>query len=208
MSEKKESLPTVSLREFARIVGVDMAAVSRAAKAGQRLTSASVKRDAKGVPSIVLAMGCFEWISNKDHRKDREPGDDFDPDKIDPNEIMETSQSLRMQRHYEALNEKLNFEREAGRLISIDKFRTEAFTAARSVRDSLLYVPNESEVELRRLIFGFLRESFGEKSVDEHSKKIEEMGLSFRQFQKSSITKALRDLANERLGTESLSEMP
>ncbi len=199
MSEKKESLPTVSLREFARIVGVDVAAVSRAAKAGERLTAASVKRDANGTPSIVLAIGCYEWISNKDHRKDREPGEDIEPGAIDPSEIMEPSRSLKIQRHFDALSAMTTFLKEAGELVPKDAHRTEVITYARGIRDALLYIPNSSEIEVRRHLTGFTRRHLGEDQVSTLSKDLDEICLAMRVYLKNEITKTLQMLSEKNI---------
>jgi hypothetical protein len=199
MSARKENLPTVSLREFARIVGVDVAAVSRAAKSGQRLTTASVMRDESGTPSIVLAIGCFEWISNKDHRKDREPLEEMDPGRIDPNEIMETAKSLKIQRHFDALASMTNFLKEAGELVPKDAHRTEVITYARGIRDALLYIPNSSEIEARRHLVTFVRKHLGEEEVSTLSKDLDEICLAMRVYLRNEITKALQILSEENI---------
>jgi hypothetical protein len=193
-------LPTASIREFARIVGVNHSAVLRAIKTGSRLEGAVIQ-DKNGT-RIIIALGCHAWIQNKDYRKDSRPADtstDW------PHEEMSVTEANRVKRHYEALLEKLTFEREAGRLTSIEKFRTEAFTVARGARDSLLNVPNESEIELKRLFVDFLRKRYGDDSVTVYTKDLGEMGLAFRAFQKATIKKALRDMLHERFGAAVLS---
>jgi phage terminase Nu1 subunit (DNA packaging protein) len=192
---------TASIREFARIVGVNQASVSRAAKKGERL-SASVIRDS-GSPRIIIYDGCIEWHQNKDLRKDRKMVDQ-QPEDGDDVEEMTPAESNRVLRHYEALQAKLSFEKEAGNLISIDKFKTEAFTVARATRDSLLYLPNESEREFKRLLTEFIRNNLGEDRIKDFTRELNDLGLAFRVYQKSSITKALRDMVSERFGTESL----
>jgi phage terminase Nu1 subunit (DNA packaging protein) len=192
---------TASIREFARIVGVNQASVSRAAKKGERL-SASVIRNG-GSPRIIIYDGCLEWHQNKDLRKDRKLADQ-QPEEGDDAEEMTPAESNRVLRHYEALQAKLSFEKEAGNLISIDKFKTEAFTVARATRDSLLYLPNESEREFKRLLTEFIRNNLGEDRIKDFTRELNDLGLAFRVYQKSSITKALRDMVSERFGTESL----
>jgi hypothetical protein len=193
-------LPTASIREFARIVGVNHSAVIRAIKAGTRLEGAVIQE--KDGPRIIIALGCHAWIQNKDYRKDNRPTDSGVNQADDE---MSVTEANRVKRHYEALLEKLTFEREAGRLTSIEKFRTEAFTVARGARDSLLNVPNESEIELKRLIVDFLRKRHGDDSVMVHAKDLDEMGLAFRTFQKVAIKKALKDMLHERFGAAVLS---
>ncbi|WP_141732426.1 hypothetical protein [Oligoflexus tunisiensis] len=193
-------LPTASIREFARIVGVNHSAVLRAIKNGTRLEGAVIQ-DKDGT-RIIISLGCHAWIQNKDHRKDNRPADtpsDW------PHDEMSVTEANRVKRHYEALLEKLTFEREAGRLTSIEKFRAEAFTVARGTRDSLLNVPNESEFELKRLVVEFLRKRHGNDSVTALAGDLDEMGLAFRTFQKATIRKALRDMLDERFGAAVLS---
>jgi integrase len=101
-------------------VGVSPQSISRAAAEGKRLTNASVKRDENGTPSIVLAIGCYEWISNKNHRKYREPVENINPNEVDPDEIREPSRSLKIQRHFDALASMTNFQEEAGELVPKD----------------------------------------------------------------------------------------
>jgi hypothetical protein len=60
---------SASIREFARIIGVDHAAVSRAVKGGDRLRNSVICEGGK--KRIVIYDGCLEWHHNKDHRKDR-----------------------------------------------------------------------------------------------------------------------------------------
>ncbi|HYX32937.1 MAG TPA: hypothetical protein VE954_07465 [Oligoflexus sp.] len=190
---------TASIREFARIIGVDHAAVSRAIKGGERLCKSVASEDGK--PRIVIYDGCLEWQLNKDHRKDRRPDASPHVSQTSESEEMETIESNKVQRHYEALQAKISFEREAVNLTSIDKFKSEAFTAARATRDSLLYLPNESEREFKKLMTDFIRRNFGEERIAEFSKDFGELGLAFRVYQKASITKALRDMLCDRFGT-------
>ncbi len=168
----------------------------RAIKNGTRLEGALIQ-DKDGT-RIIIALGCHAWIQNKDHRKDNRPADTASDW---PHDEMSVTEANRVKRHYEALLEKLTFEREARRLTSIEKFRTEAFTIARGARDSLLNVPNESEIELKRLFVDFLRKRHGDDSVMVHAKDLDEMGLAFRTFLKDAIKKALRDMLHERFGT-------
>ena len=192
---------TTTITEFSRIVGVDHAAVFRAIKQGNRLQKSIVTEDGK--PRIAIYDGCIEWHLNKDLRKDRNLVKQ-EPDEGDDAEEMTPAESNRVLRHYEALQAKLSFEKEAGNLISIEKFKTEAFTVARATRDSLLYLPNESEREIKRLLTDFIRRNLGEDRIKDFTKDLNELGLAFRVYQKSSITKALRDMVSERFGTEAL----
>jgi phage terminase Nu1 subunit (DNA packaging protein) len=192
---------TTTITEFSRIVGVDHAAVFRAIKQGNRLQKSLVTEDGK--QRIAIYEGCIEWHQNKDLRKDRNlsataADDDDDAEEMTP------AESNRVLRHYEALQAKLSFEKEAGNLISVDKFKAEAFTVARATRDSLLYLPNEAEREFKRLLTEFIRNSLGEDRIKDFTKELNDLGLAFRVYQKSSITKALRDMVSERFGTESL----
>ncbi|HYX32830.1 MAG TPA: hypothetical protein VE954_06925, partial [Oligoflexus sp.] len=138
---------SVSIREFARIVGVSHPVVLTAIKAGKRLPTAVISEEGK--PKILVYEGCVEWYQNKDHRKDRrlgEPSQTLPPD----GQEMDPPDSNKMQRHYDALLSKVTFMKETGTLTTVDKFKTEAFTVARTVRDSLLYLPNESGSELKK----------------------------------------------------------
>jgi len=84
-------------------------------------------------------------------------------------EEMAPTESNKIQRHYEALQAKLSFEKEAENLTSTDKFKSEAFTASRATRDNLLYLPNESEREFKRLMIDFIRRNLGEERIAEFS---------------------------------------
>jgi hypothetical protein len=196
---------SVSIREFARIVGVSHPVVIAAIKAGKRLPTAVINDGGK--PKILVYEGCVEWHQNKDHRKDRNLGDPSQTLPTDGQE-METADSNKMQRHYDALLSKVTFLKETGTLTTIDKFKTEAFTVARTVRDSLLYLPNESGAELKKLLSDFLRRRFGEATALDLGGEVDNLALSFRVYQKQSIKKALREICSERFGTAQLTEQP
>ncbi len=194
---------SVSIREFARIVGVSHPVVLTAIKAGKRLPTAVISEEGK--PKILVYEGCVEWYQNKDHRKDRrlgEPSQTLPPD----GQEMDPPDSNKMQRHYDALLSKVSFMKETGTLTTVDKFKTEAFTVARTVRDSLLYLPNESGAELKKLLSDFLRRRFGEGTALELGGEVDNLALSFRVHQKQSIKKALREICSDRFGTAQLSE--
>jgi hypothetical protein len=196
-----EEKVSVSIREFARIVGVSHPVVLAAIKAGKRLPTAVIQEDGK--PKILVYQGCIEWHQNKDHRKDRRLGEPSMTLPLDGQE-METADSNKMQRHYDALLSKVAFLKETGTLTTTDKFKTEAFTVARTVRDSLLYIPNESGAELKKLVSDFLRRRFGEDKALDLGGDVDDLALSFRVFQKQSIKKALREICSDRFGTAQL----
>ncbi len=187
------------MSEFARIVKVDPSAITHALRGGQRLVQSPVQVDGK--TRIKIFEGCLEWQLNKDHRKDRRPDASPHVSQATDSEEMEPVESNKIQRHYEALQAKISFEREAENLTSIDKFKSEAFTVGRTTRDNLLYLPNESEREFKRLMTDFIRRNLGDERIAEFSKDLGELGLAFRVYQKASITKALRDMLCDRFGT-------
>ncbi|HYX32597.1 MAG TPA: hypothetical protein VE954_05755 [Oligoflexus sp.] len=200
LDKPKSEKVTVSIREFARIVGVAHTVVIRAMKAGQRLQKSVTSQSGK--PKIFLYEGCVEWHNNKDLAKERYSDESPVQTKgLDMGAEMEPTESNRKQRHYVALLAELEFLKEAGKLTTIDKFKTEAFTVSRTLRDNLLYIPNESSNEIKRLVSELLRNHFGEQKLNEAAKDIEAIALSFRVFQKASLTKALRAIVSDRFGT-------
>ncbi len=96
---------TVSATEFARIVGVDHAAVFRALKNGVRLKNSIIK--VNGKIRIAVCDGCVEWVSSKDERKDHRGGTTYDP----VNGIMPREISSEMDRHYSALMKQIEYGR-------------------------------------------------------------------------------------------------
>jgi len=190
------------MSEFARFAGVDHSAVSRAVKARDRLVNSVVEENGK--IRIAVYDGCLEWHLNRDSRKNRK----LNPTVIGSNddEVMDPTESNRLQRHYDALIAQMNFEREAGKLISIDRFKAEAYTVGRGVRDAVMYVPDEGGRELKKLVIGFIRTRMGEDKVADFSNELDDMARSLLVFLKVSLKRTLRDLLHERFGTESLLE--
>ncbi len=123
-------LPTASIREFARIVGVDHSAVVRAVKAGGRLPGSVAYEDGK--PRIIISIGCYEWLSNKKHEKDHGTV---------RRGIMPPDVSSQMDRHYSALLRRIEYEKASGELMPAARQQQEAAEFFRACRDSIWTLP-------------------------------------------------------------------
>ncbi|RYZ82654.1 MAG: hypothetical protein EOP04_21610 [Proteobacteria bacterium] len=195
---------SVSIREFAKIVGVNHSVVVRSIQRGGRLEQSVISEgDTK---KIFVYAGCVEWHLNKDLRKDQS-SNSFEDESIDQEE-MSVADAVRKQRHYDALLSELEFLKEAGKLYSIEKARVEMSTIARATRDNFLYLPVECESEIKRLVFNLIRKEFGEAECARLSSKVDEAALGFRIFLKTAIRKILYTLSNDLEKDSSIFEKP
>lgn len=178
------------MTEFAQILDVDISAVSRAISRGRLKKSIIMDGDRK---KIVVYDGCIEWRDTKNHSKDRGNGVQAACDL--PEEIMPVEVSVSIDRHYSALIKKIEFLRETGELISVDKFRTEAFQSARAARDVVLGVPIATNREIFGVILRLLT-SPPKPEADDIQKSAETAATECRAIIKKALTKALTGLAN------------
>lgn len=210
-----------SAEELGELLGVTGSAIRNAQKNGRFVRSVvPVENHHKERYRYHLALACYEWISNKQHNKDRrgsiasksaitEQAKAFVQAHTGESEkkiesVMPLAESNAIDRHYAALLKKVDYHERIKELIPVDKFRQEAFQAARSVRDALSYLPQETSAELKRLTLSLLRKHLAEEGFHKAQKDLDAMTLEFKKIQKASIKKALYELVNSRLGTEEL----
>jgi hypothetical protein len=186
----------VSLSDFAKILDVSPSAVTRAISNGRLRKSVVIDGDKK---RIVVYDGCLEWRDTKQHSKDRGNGVQAATDL--PEDIMPVELSVSIDRHYTALMKKVEFLRETGELTSADKFRQEAFMAARAARDAILNVPVTTNREIYGVIVRLL--SSPPSTANDVQKAAEAAATECRQLLKKAMTKALQGLANYLLNPES-----
>jgi hypothetical protein len=184
---KKEE---VSFREFARIIGVDHSVVCRAVKRGRLSKSVVGEGERK---KVVIYDGCLEWRDNKDHSKDRGNGVRAKTDL--PDDIMPIEMSVAIEKHFSALTKQLEYLKEAGDLISIDKFRTEAFQAARTTRDAILYVPVATSDEFKGVLKRLLSKFISPEVLEAAHKDIEATVGEYRLTLKNALTNSLHAIA-------------
>ncbi|MDQ3234200.1 MAG: hypothetical protein M3Q07_20530 [Pseudobdellovibrionaceae bacterium] len=180
----------VSLSDFANIIDVDPSAITRAISRGRLKRSVVMDGDRK---KIVVYDGCLEWRDSKNHSMDRGNGVRADADLGD--NIMPIEVSTAMDRHYTALIKQLLFLKDAGELISIDKFRTESFQTARATRDSILYIPVSTSHEFQGILSRLLANYLSHEELKGAQKAITAAASEFRQVLKSSLSKSLHDIA-------------
>lgn len=113
-----------SIREFARIVGVDHAAISRAVKGGDRLRNSVVGEEGK--KKIIIFDGCLEWHHNKHHRKDTRKDQTRTTVGNASLGIMPREVSSDLDSHYSALIKQVEHGRLTGQLIPAARFQQEA----------------------------------------------------------------------------------
>lgn len=150
-------MAAMSLRAYAKRIGVSVEAVSQAIKAG-RLTK-SVTRDSAGKPKIGNAeLADKEWAANTDQSKPRNAitGDPKHrrASKDEPMKPMANdggdiggkgpsyAQSRAIREAYMARLAKLEFDEKSGKTVSADAVRIAIFNTARKARDMLMAVPD------------------------------------------------------------------
>lgn len=147
-------MAAMSLRAYAKRVGVSVEAVSQAIKAG-RLTK-SVTRES-GKPKIADAeLADREWAANTDQSKPRnaitgdpkhrraagEPMKPMANDGVGDGKGPTYQQSRAIREAYMARLAKLEFDEKSGRTVSADAVRIAIFNTARKARDMLMAVPD------------------------------------------------------------------
>ncbi len=178
--------PNVNISEFARIVGVDHAAVSRAIKRRERLNRSLIDRDGK--TRIVIFDGCVEWYLYKDHRKDRRQSETIGSSS---DTLMEPSEAIKLQRHFDAMMTMLDFSKEAGQLVPKDAHLSEVHSYARALRDQLLMTPNVAENEFKRLFLQLLRTQISSDQWPSVQGELDGIARSFRVFLKDHLHQVL-----------------
>lgn len=185
-AQEKQDLQrqTASIREFARIVGVDHAAVSRAVKGGERLRNSVLREDGK--PRIIIFDGCLEWHHNKDFRRDHSrQGSQTEVKGIMPKEV-----SSDLDSHYSALIKQVEHGRLTGQLMPAAKFQQEAAECFRACRDTLLNLPLTVSEVAKGIILRLLR-SQGDEIIQTMEKPLNDAALQIRVAAKAEVRKAL-----------------
>jgi hypothetical protein len=177
---------TASIREFARIIGVDHAAISRAVKGGDRLRKSVVDEDGK--KKIIIFDGCLEWHHNKDHRKDSrrdQPRAGSGSPGIMPREL-----SSDLDSHYSALIKQVEHGRLTGELMPAAKFQQEAAECFRACRDTLLNLPLTVSEIAKGIIIRLVREQ-GDEALQAMEVPLNDGVLRIRVAAKAEVRKAL-----------------
>jgi exosome complex RNA-binding protein Rrp4 len=183
------NLPTVTIREFARIVGVDHAAVVRAVQGGTRLTNSVIRENGK--VRIVVAQGCYEWIMHKEEMKDsRERKRKSRTAGVMPRDV-----SAEMDRHYAALMKRMEFEKACNHLVPVATSLLHMSEALRTFRDTMMNIPLVVSELSRPIMLGILREDGDDISPAKH-KLIDDAVLQIRQASKREVRKAINQAAD------------
>lgn len=162
--------PTLSLRQYGNLRGVSGEAVRKAIKTG-RLVKA-VSYDDKGWPRVDPKIAELEWPPGRASVDPTAPhvlasieevleAQRVEIPKIDPDgEIPDPSMELNgspaaamaknraIREAYEARLKKLDWEQKSGLLVEAEAVKSEAFKLARTVRDSMLNIPDRIAAEL------------------------------------------------------------
>ncbi|MDQ3233190.1 MAG: hypothetical protein M3Q07_15335 [Pseudobdellovibrionaceae bacterium] len=182
---------TVSATEFARIVGVDHAAVFRALKNGVRLKNSIIK--VNGKIRIAVCDGCVEWVSSKDERKDHRGGTTYDP----VNGIMPREISSEMDRHYSALMKQIEYGRACGDLMPAAKYAEHARECLQTCRNTLMNLPLAVSELARPLLFEVVRQLIpADALTPELQKSMDDAVLQLRVTSQKEVRKALVQAAD------------
>lgn len=180
----------VSITEFANILGIDQSSVSKAIARGRLKKSVVIDGLKK---RIIVYDGCIEWRDNKDHSKDRGNGVRVNAELGD--DVMPIEVSVALERHFSALLKQLDFHRESGELISIDKYRVEAFQIARATRDAILYIPVSTSREIQGVMTRLLASYVPPEKLESAQTALEAAASDCRQLLKKALNKSLHELA-------------
>lgn len=133
----------LSMRAYAKHRGVSVEAVSKAVKRGRISTIDGPKGERKIDPAVADR----EWEENSDQSKSREEPVDS-PQPTSKKGIPSYQESRAIREAYQARLAKIEYEERSGRLVDGSKVNQDAFKAARSVRNSLLSLPDRISAEL------------------------------------------------------------
>lgn len=178
-----EEQMTASISEFARILGVNHAAVIRAVRDGVRL-SESVINEQDGKTRIIIATGCYEWIANRNDSKGSARATSAIPG------IMSRDKSAQMDRHYAALMKRIEYRRSCEELIPLANFERQVCESIQTCRDTFLQVPLLAS-ELTRPYFLRLIRDQGEAFIQEKQKEIDDAVIQIRLSIRKEVCKAL-----------------
>ena len=172
----------LSFRQYAKHRGVSAEAVSKAVQKG-RITTVTTE---DGKRLIDPARADAEWAANTQSTKrqiptkaEREDGKTRPEHYAEANEGDQSprgpsyAQSRAIREAYAARLAKLEFEEKSGRLISVDRVKVEAFKTARTVRDSILNIPDRIAAELA---------SYGNDPAKIHERLTQELVLALEEL--------------------------
>jgi len=146
----------LSVRAFARAIGVDDKSVREAIDKG-RLVAALHENPKNGWVEIDEEIGRREWVDNRDPSAALSAelnGNSLDQDELTPEEkkIVENNNSFASRRaereFWNAKMARLAYEERSGTLVDATKVRAEAFAFGRRVRDTMLNLPERLATEL------------------------------------------------------------
>lgn len=126
----------LSIRAYAKHRGVTEGAVRKAIKTGR------ITKNENGKINATLADQ--QWDKNSDPAQvNSKPAETFENTETPAiNSGPSYQQSRAIREAYNARMAKIQFEKETGKLISVDQVRVEAFNMARNTRDRILNVPD------------------------------------------------------------------
>lgn len=139
----------ISTIEFGKKVGVSKQRILEAIESG--VLSASVKKTPHGSGfryRIDEGPGLKEWTDNIDPSKQRDPAKMAATKELQDGGNSNYKKAAAARMFYNAKLAELEYQEKAGKLVSSDKAKAEAFKIARRVRDSLLGVPERVAAEV------------------------------------------------------------
>ncbi len=190
----------VTQAEFAKIIDVNRSTVLRVIEKDTRLSDAIAEKDGKIL--IHLVRGILGWYNKADLRKDR--GDHQESKNksvtINGEKILTIAESNAIDRHYTALTKKVEFFQTTGQLMSAEKFLKEAFDAARTTRDAVLYIPQKSSPEIKSILIDYTKKMLELEILPESKRdQVDKLVMEIRALLKSNLIAALRELSEENL---------
>lgn len=152
----------ISVLQAGKMLGVSHEAVRKAIASG-RLVKCVVQ--VKGKNKILPSLIAKEWLRNTDQFQMVNEGGNRLAERVARGEVPapgveqeapsagagagpDLNQSKRIKAAYEARLAKLSFEEKSGKLVEVDGVRVEAFKIARTVRDSIMNIPERISAQL------------------------------------------------------------
>jgi len=146
-------MPLVSMREYGRMRGISHTAVQKAIDS-KRLSNCLVQSE-RGKRKLTLIdsdLADAEWPRGPQEIVDSQnlgkATDRIAPNAADDKVSSTYAQSRAIRENFQARLAKLEFEQKSGKLVDADDVKKQAFKAARTVRDSMLNIPDRIAAEL------------------------------------------------------------
>lgn len=140
----------VNQRQFAELKGCTAEAVRLAIKDG-RLKNCLQYLPGKKKPLIDPVMAAAEWEANTRHDKRFNVSPEYKEPHIRQRQLdpsaMDLAAATRLKEEYAAKLMQLKFDRESGKVVDAADVKKEAFKLARTVRDSMLNIPDRVAAE-------------------------------------------------------------